>query len=164
DFIPRVVCPANYIAIGLNCYSFQLEPLIWDEAREICQSDDFSRGDLVVFEDRNEAELVTYYLQNKYGADCTQFPRAWIGAGGPNEQDLLHHWIIPNDVDPGFNGDAVFEPTDPNSSGTNWLDGAPQCVEIACAVYLVCSEGFQWYDWFEYSTDIDGFICEHKRL
>ncbi|CAG0911194.1 unnamed protein product, partial [Cyprideis torosa] len=135
DFIPRVICPANYIPIGVSCYSFQLEPLIWDEAREVCQSDDFSAGDLAVFETRDEAELVTYYLQNKYGADCTQFPRAWIGATGPDAVTLLYHWIVPN---AGIDGPPVFDPTDPNTCGTNWLDGAPQCVEIACAIYLVC--------------------------
>ncbi|CAG0891277.1 unnamed protein product [Cyprideis torosa] len=56
---------------------------------------------------------------------------AWIGAFGP--VDFLYVWIDGTDDDPTDNVPV----TDPaNSSGTNWLDGAPQCVEIQCAIYL----------------------------
>ncbi|CAG0894396.1 unnamed protein product [Cyprideis torosa] len=152
DFIPRIMCPANYVAVGEKCYSFQNEMEIWDEARERCKDDDLSAGDLLMLETRNEAELITYYLQQKYGPNCAALPRAWIGAVKAAEGDFTYHWGNES-------GHTVFE-----TSGINWKPGAPQCTDFACAAYLECASEFQWGDEFRYVLEIEGFICEHEAL
>ncbi|CAG0891275.1 unnamed protein product [Cyprideis torosa] len=166
DFIPRVMCPANYVPLGEGCYSFELEPLIWDDAQAVCQSNDLSAGELLVLETRNEAELITYYLQQNYEGNCTALPRgivfggkrsyldaAWIGAVKAEAVgDFTYHWLDAS------TGDEVYA-----TSGINWKAGAPQCTEFACAAYLECAVEYQWGDEFRYA-EIEGFICEHDAL
>ncbi|XP_030383255.1 C-type lectin 37Db-like [Scaptodrosophila lebanonensis] len=141
-------CPNKFVQIGKKCYYVFTQKTDWLRAERKCRQ---LNAHLVVFEDQQEVDLLTNYLEEK-GVVLTVHPRWW-------DESI---WIGITDLDNTRN--FIVEHTKQPMRYTLWGPGEPnywfqQCV---AAAKVTQADSLSYHDFV--CEEQAKVVCEHPIL